>query len=354
MPQKTTKVEGTTTSQMPQKTTKANETLTSLQRTINTLKIISVASILIAIAAIIIAIYPYIIAIISPPLNLGHTLAGINTPLSPTDLSIINNASNNDFELAGEMYLNGTFGTGKLATVFGLSTTGTSLTLKGNALIFNGKPSVIYLGAISCVFCAENRWAMALALSRFGHFKQLYKGYSSFGDGDVPTLFWLPAEYNVSSGAVFGSNYSSNYVNFFAIEYQSPVKQSFQLPSQGLSYFVQQATSRNLSIYANISNLIISQNAFQGTPYTIWGNTIDPGADASDFGNSTPTNNTLPITYMTHQEILTQLAKPNNMFAYREYAAADLYIAMTCASLRNTAPICGLSAIQSIEKVDGY
>ncbi len=329
-----------------------SESKVKLERTIRNLRIISTVSLLIGIAAILIATYPYIAAFINPPLNLGHTIAGINTPLSPTELSVINNASNNVFELAGEMYLNGTFGTGRNATVFGLSSTGSSLTLNGNALIINGKPSVVYLGAISCVYCGENRWAMALALGRFGHFNQLYNGYSAFGDGDVPTLYWLPAEYNVSSGVVFGENYSSNYINFYSIEYQSPITQAFKMSP--LSYLLQQATSRNLTIYANISNIIISQNAFQGTPYTIWGNTIDPGADAADWGNSTPTNNTLPITYMTHQQILNQLAKPTDMFAYREYAAADLYIAMTCASLKNTAPICSLPAIQSIEKAEGY
>ena len=68
-------------------------------------------------------------------------------------------------------------------------------------LIVDGKPSVVYIGALSCVFCAENRWAMALALSRFGNFTALYKGYSSLGDYDVPTLFWNTDNYT-SKGSI--------------------------------------------------------------------------------------------------------------------------------------------------------
>jgi hypothetical protein len=66
---------------------------------------------------------------------------------------------------------------------------------------YNGKPSVIYIGAISCVWCGENRWAMAMALSRFGSFNSLYIGYSSIHDGDVPTLYWKPQELGVNMTA---------------------------------------------------------------------------------------------------------------------------------------------------------
>ena len=105
----------------------------------------------------------------------------------------------------------------------------------------NGKPSVIYLGAISCVYCGENRWAMALALGQFGSFQHLFKGYSSLGDADVPTIYWAPAEYNVTQGVDFGNFYTSNYINFLSMDYASPITEGFMMGS--LTYFQQQATS---------------------------------------------------------------------------------------------------------------
>ena len=38
--------------------------------------------------------------------NFGNTIAGINTPLTPAQLSVINNAPNSYFESAGERLLN--------------------------------------------------------------------------------------------------------------------------------------------------------------------------------------------------------------------------------------------------------
>jgi hypothetical protein len=41
------------------------------------------------------------------------------------------------------------------------------------ALISNGKPEIMYLGAEYCPYCAAQRWPMAVALSRFGTFSNL-------------------------------------------------------------------------------------------------------------------------------------------------------------------------------------
>ena len=224
---------------------------------------------------------------------------------------------------------------------------------KVSSFLLNGKPSVIYLGSITCIFCGENRWAMALALSRFGNFSNLFKGYSALGDSDVPTLYWSPAHYN-SSTVDLGSFYNSKYINFIAIEDTAPISGGFSLqPLQTIQSEVN--ASGNLA-YSDAYQYIMQLNNFQGTPYTIWGNYNIGGADAVDFGNQAPTstNPKLDLTYMTHNDILGQLAAPNDQFAWSEYAAADLYIAMTCASLNNTAPICSLPAIKGIEAANGY
>ena len=276
----------------------------------------------------------------------GHRLTNINQPFNSTELSIINNAPNSYFETAGEMLLNKS-----IKNVVGA---------RANivpAFIVNGKPSVIYLGSITCLFCSENKWAMALALSRFGNFSALFKGYSSFGDGDLPTIYWAPANYNSSGTDSFGNFYHSNYINFISIDDEDPITQGFNLNPIPVIEANANATG-NLAYEDAVSYIFndLSKNSstsFQGTPYTIWGNYQVGGADAIDLGNSMPTGNSFPLTNMTHEQVLAQLANPNDQFAWTEYAGADLYVAMVCSSINNTAPVCTLPAIQQLEKL-GY
>ncbi len=268
----------------------------------------------------------------------GARLTDINEPFNSSELSVINNASNSFFQTPGEMYLNGTL----------QNTIGTQPSLTPE-MVLNGKPTVIYLGAISCIFCGENRWAMALALSRFGGFSQLFKGYSSFNDGDLPTIYWAPANYNASSDVAFGNFYSSNYVYFLTTEYASPVTQGFEM--QTLNYFELQAVALNNSAYEKAIALIGTLNNYQGTPYTIWGKYVVSGADAFDFGNSTNStaSGKYPLTNVTHDQVLSQLAQPNDQFAWTEYTAADLYLTLLCSSTSNVVSACHLPAIVQIE-----
>jgi hypothetical protein len=268
----------------------------------------------------------------------GKTEAGIDTQLTQAQLGVINNAPNSYFETAGERLLNRTL------------TDEVPLTnaTRVNPIIVGGKPSVVYIGAISCIFCGENRWAMALALSRFGNFSALYNGYSSFGDDDVPTLYWKYNNYTEPSGATFGNFYQSNYINFYSIEYDSPINGSFQM--QPLSYFIPNAPN---STYASVVAYMNSTGKFQGTPFTLWGGAVVTGADGIVFGNSTPTTSVIPLTNETHAQVLGQLQSFNDQFAWGEYAAADVYIADLCPTIQNSAPVCSLPAIKAIGAVEG-
>ncbi len=279
--------------------------------------------------------------IITTPSTFGNRLTNINDPLNATDLSIINNAPNSYFETAGEMLINGS-----------IVNTVSAKPNKVPMFILNGKPSVIYLGSITCIFCAENRWAMALALSRFGNFSNLFEGYSALKDSDVPTIYWSPAHYN-SSTVDLGSYYTSNYINFIAIEDTNPITGGFVV--QPIPVIQQEINQSGNIAYIDAFKLIEQLNNFQGTPYTIWGSDQVSGADAIDFGNSPPTSSTdIQIVNMTHAQILRQLASFNDQFSQSEYAAADLYVAMICSSINNTAPVCSLPAIQKIETTNGY
>ncbi len=292
---------------------------------------------LIAVVIILAALYlqPYVLNYGKP--HFGNSIANIDMQLSPSNLAIINNASNNNFEIAGEMLINQTLKDPVLPFP-------ANKTNQYPEFIVNGKPSVIYIGAISCVYCAENRWAMALALSRFGSFNKLFYGYSAFGDGDVPTLYWNDYNYTTNKGIGYSNYYSSNYINFISADSESNITQGFTM--QPLSDFIASAPNET---YLKAFEFMNSTNEFQGTPFTFWGTTLETGADGIVFGNSTPTSNKLDITYMTHQQVLDQLKNFNDQFAYGEYAAADVYIAYTCPSINNSAPVCTLPAIKKLE-----
>jgi Domain of unknown function (DUF929) len=67
----------------------------------------------------------------------------------------------------------------------------------GLPLTSGGKPQVVYVGAEYCPFCAAERWALAVALSRFGTFSGLRLIHSSSTDVDpnTPTLSFYKATY---------------------------------------------------------------------------------------------------------------------------------------------------------------
>jgi hypothetical protein len=75
--------------------------------------------------------------------------------------------------------------------------------IKGTALTANGKPEMLYIGAEYCPYCAAERWAMIVALSRFGTFTGLSTVHSAVANGagnaepdpDTPTWTFLHAKY---------------------------------------------------------------------------------------------------------------------------------------------------------------
>ncbi len=302
-------------------------------------------NILLVIAIIILAVLVISNILSSKPtantINITYTyvVQHVNKPFNSTELSIINNAPLSYYETAAEKLLNGTL----TDQIFNKSGP------QGKEIIINGKPTVVYIGATTCVYCGENRWAMALALSKFGSFSALYSGYSAMNDSHVATLYWEPANITTPSDVSFGNSYTSNYINFISADYESPLSAGFEI--QPLSFFVNKApnaTYRNAMIFMNASN------QFQGTPFTFWGTTFVAGADGIVFGNTTPTSaSDMPLSYMTHVQVLNQLKNFNDQFAWGEYAAADVYIAYTCPSIKNSAPVCQLPGIQKLESEVG-
>jgi thiol-disulfide isomerase/thioredoxin len=83
---------------------------------------------------------------------------------------------------------------------------------KGQPPLTSGsKPEIVYMGAEYCPYCAAERWAMAVALSRFGTFSGLRLIHSS--NKDVYT--------NTATLSFYKSSYTSKYLVFNPVEMYS-------------------------------------------------------------------------------------------------------------------------------------
>lgn len=115
----------------------------------------------------------------------------LNTPISSALYQNITNVSFNTLTLVGS-------GQGV--------TPPSPISPAGQTLAVDGKPAVLYIGAEFCPYCAIERWAMAVALSKFGNFSDIQYMISAPDDGNVYTLTFL------------NTTYTSKYIGFLPIE----------------------------------------------------------------------------------------------------------------------------------------
>jgi thiol-disulfide isomerase/thioredoxin len=74
----------------------------------------------------------------------------------------------------------------------------------GEPLLDQGKPSVFFMGAEWCPYCASERWALVEATSRFGKWEGLGELRSRPGQGNYPSL----PTYDLA-----GATYASDYIS---------------------------------------------------------------------------------------------------------------------------------------------
>jgi thiol-disulfide isomerase/thioredoxin len=96
------------------------------------------------------------------------------------------------------------------------------------ALTTGGKPEILYMGAEYCPFCAAERWAMVMALSKFGSFSNLASTKSSSTDTNP----------NTPTFSFYGSTYTSQYLTFTPVEIQDRVGHKLQTPTTDQSKII--------------------------------------------------------------------------------------------------------------------
>ena len=181
----------------------------------------------------------------------------------------------------------------------------------GSPLTLNGKPEFLYIGADYCPYCAIERWAMAVALSKFGTLSGMSYMISAPDDLNITTLSFS----NVT--------YSSNYIAFQAYETQDRARNNFQTPSQAAQSVFSQYDSGGSIPFIDIDN----QYVFVGAQYAL------PSTGGAGIFNK-----------LNWTQIGSQLNNPSTDMAKAVDGSANYLISMICKVDGNQpSTICGQS-----------
>jgi hypothetical protein len=173
------------------------------------------------------------------------------------------------------------------------------------ALTADGKPLVLYVGAEYCPFCASQRWALAIALNRFGSFSGLSATHSASDDvfPDTPTV------------SFHGSTYTSDLLAFQGVELAT--------------------NERSGGRYQPLDSLTPEQqqimNTYDAPPYT-----QSPGAvPFVDFGNrflqTGSSYSPQLLAGMSVDDVAAALTNdPNGEVAQAIFGAANAFTAILC------------------------
>jgi len=182
----------------------------------------------------------------------------------------------------------------------------------GAPLVSGGKPEMLYIGAEWCPYCAAERWAMAVALSRFGTFSPL-RGIHSSSTDVYP---------NTATLTFYQAKYTSNYLVFAPVENQDINHAPLQKPTPA-----QQA---------------------------IW-NKYDPsnGYPFIDFGNryiAGTTYNPQVLHGLTWSQIAADLHNPSSPVAQGVNGSANIFTAAICKLTGNApADVCTAAPVSALE-----
>lgn len=180
----------------------------------------------------------------------------------------------------------------------------------------NGKPAVIYVGAEYCPYCAVDRWALLVALSRFGTFSNLGQSVSSSSTDVFPDL---------KSWSYLGSTFSSPSITFDPAEIYSSTPASSPGPSdyqplQDLTPLQRTAINRYDNSFGS-----------RGLPF------IDIGGRYVAVGSETSPS---ALEGLSLDQIALDLGNPSSPVAQAIDGPANYIVAAICSVAPGAASIC--------------
>ena len=197
-------------------------------------------------------------------------------------------------------------------------------TVGGSPLTAGGKPEVLYIGANYCPFCAAQRWAMIIALSRFGTFSGLTATHSSTSDiyPDTATFTF------------YGSSYASKYVSFRAVEETENYRQG-NSNSPSVPYVtLQTPTAAEQALAARYGGTSI--------PF------LDIGNRYVEVGNLAPYG-PRDLAGKSWSQIAAALRDPSSPIAREVDASANYLTAAICRLTGNQPASAATPAVRAIE-----
>jgi thiol-disulfide isomerase/thioredoxin len=217
----------------------------------------------------------------------------------------------------------------------GGAVTNVPIKINGTALSANGKPEMLYMGAEYCPYCAAERWAMIVALSRFGTFSGLATVHSAVTDGggnqepypDTPTFTFVHA------------TYTSKYLTFTPVELNTNIPDS----STGGYTTLQTPTSAQQALMSKWDNqpYIPSSEPAGSIPFIYF------GGKSMIVGTSPAQNQALQG--VDWNQIAADLHNPNSAVARAEDGEANYITAAICKMTGNQPASACTATVQALE-----
>ena len=182
----------------------------------------------------------------------------------------------------------------------------------GPPLASGGKPEMLYIGAEWCPFCAAERWAMAVALNRFGTFSPL-RGIHSSATDVYP---------NTATVTFYKATYTSKYLVFSAVENQDINHLLLQKPTPAQQAIWNKYDPSNGYPFINFGNRYIA------------GTTYDPQV----------------LHGLTWSQIAADLHNPSSPVAKGVNGSANMFTAAICKLTGNApANVCTTALVSALE-----
>lgn len=175
-----------------------------------------------------------------------------------------------------------------------------------HVLRIDGKPEILYLGSEPCPFCAAQRWAFVIAMSRFGTWSDLGVTHSAQDDVDPMT-----ATFTFSR-----ARFVSPFVSVVTVEHLSSVK----LPN-GPYVTLQPISSEEDRLYKRYTSARYFPGNVGGLPFQDFGNQVVMSSSEFDPGI---------LHNLTAEAIAADLSDYSNPVTRHIVATANYLISATC------------------------
>ncbi|MEO9137585.1 MAG: DUF929 family protein [Jatrophihabitans sp.] len=197
--------------------------------------------------------------------------------------------------------------------------------IKAPPLTKNGKPEFLYIGAEYCPYCAAERWAVAVALSRFGTLSGVSETESASQDV-------FPSTATLS---FHDATYTSDYLTLTAKELQSNQVVNGQ--------------------YAPLDKLSKDESAtvskYNAPPYVAQGGGIPFVDIAGKYVSTGASYDPGVLKDKTHSQIAKALSDPASPIAQAVDGTANLFIAAICdATGQKPGNVCQAPGVQAAAK----